>query len=537
MCLPPIRRSRADHSNCMLARTVILSASLAPVWARKRPERRRPPDITAVRCRPRRPRVSSAITRLFAAAAGAPKSGSIHLAAIIFTTISNVPLSRTRFMRWRWPSTACRRCGRAPSNMSLTALSPATRRCFARSPWRRSAPRSGSTTRPSTSFDRRSRRPAPLPRRPAAKRSIAAWRCSTAISQPWRGVLATASAAPCPAVMIRACMRRHGIRPRVFVYGRDGERDVGLAAEIARREGFALAVIDKNRQPLVPPAEFAAIARRNFLAQDGYGWGGIFQNDAEISESARRVRGNAIAFNGGGGEIFRNFFYLPNREYPIRDLLWSFYSRFDPRVCTENFDAESYYGGLERKVRKLVGGDRHRLQRPTVEWLYHTFRCRSWDGKVDSICGRYGSTAMPYLEPAITRHASTLPLAWKNHGAYEAELICRADRRLAGYRSVYGHDFGGPPPLSRRLGDYATYVRPPWLRRYTYRLRHWRPRHGDWPGYLGQAYRNAALPAGPVMVHKLFRLGRIADPEQFARILSLEYALQYFGGRVAADFQ
>jgi hypothetical protein len=336
--------------------------------------------------------------------------------------------------------------------------------------------------------------------------------------------------------LMLGCMRRHGIRPRVFVYGRQTESDVFVAGEIARREGFALAVIDKNGRPMIPPEEFAATAHRNFLAHDGYGWGGIFQNDAEIGESARRVHGNAIAFNGGGGEIFRNFFYLMNREYSIRELLWSFYSRFDPAICTEAFDSDAYYRGLEHKIFELVGGEDRRLPRPTIEWLYHSFRCRSWDGKVDSICGRYGFTAMPYLERAITEHASALRLGWKNHGAYEAELIRLTDRRLAGYPSVYGHDFSRPPPLSRRLADYATYLRPPWLRRYTYRLRHLRRPVGDWPGYLAQPYRMAALPGDPTLMRRLFRLDRIVDAEQYARILSLEYALRQFGSRVAAEF-
>lgn len=336
--------------------------------------------------------------------------------------------------------------------------------------------------------------------------------------------------------LMLAFMRRHGVRPRVFVYGGTTESDVAIAGQIARCEGFPLAVIDKSDRPIIVPEEFAATVHRNFLAQDGYGWGGIFQNDAEIDESARRVRDNAIAFNGGGGEIFRNFFYLPNREYAVRELLWSFYSRFDPADCTNVFDSGSYYRGLEAKIADLLGGDERRLPRPAVEWLYHSFRCRSWDGKVDSIAARYGFTAMPYLEPPVTQHASALRLCWKDHGAYEAELIRRADRRLAGYPSAYGHDFSGAPTLSRRLADYATYLRPPRLRRYSYRLKHLRRRTGDWPGYLARSYRDAVLPGDLTHVRRLFRLDRVADADQLARILSLEYALRQFGSRVKLEF-
>ena len=335
--------------------------------------------------------------------------------------------------------------------------------------------------------------------------------------------------------LILAFLRRHGVKPSLYVYGGKQERDVRIAARIAGGEDLLLDTIDKEDRPIIPPADFIETAHRNFLATDGYGYAGIFHNGAETEELARRVLGHTIAINGGGGEIFRNFFYLPDRAYTINELLWSFYSQFDPKTCTPVFDSSSYYGGLKRKVMDLFGGEEPRLLRPTIEWLYHTFRCRAWDGKVDSIAGRYGFTAMPYLERSITEHASTLPLCWKNHGAYEAELIRRVDNRLAGYPSIYGHDYGRPPPLSRRLSDYMTYLRPPWLRRYTYRLKYSR-RRDDWPGYLASEYRNAVLPKGIAISRRLFKLDRVTDQMQYARILSLEYILHHFGSRVRTEF-
>jgi hypothetical protein len=335
--------------------------------------------------------------------------------------------------------------------------------------------------------------------------------------------------------MILAFLRRHGIKPSLYVYGRLAERDVQLALEVARGEGLPLDAIDKDDRPIIPPEEFLEAAHRNFLATDGYGHAGIFHNGAETEEMARRVVDDTIAINGGGGEIFRNFFYLPDREYTIDELLWSFYSQFNPAACTAVFDGRSYYRGLKRKITDVLGRDEPKLPRPIIEWLYHSFRCRAWDGKVDSIACRYGFTAMPFLERSITEHASAIPLHWKNHGAYEAEMIRRVDSRLAGYHSIYGHNFSRPPPLSRRLSDCLTHIRPPWLRRYTYRLRYSR-QAGDWPTYLASRYRDAVLPGGITISQRLFRLNHVTDPLQYTRILSLEYVLCQFGGRVKVDF-
>ena len=305
--------------------------------------------------------------------------------------------------------------------------------------------------------------------------------------------------------LILALLRRHEVHPRVYVYGARGDKDVGIARAIAESERFALEVVDKEDQAALSPDEFAAIAHDNFLTSDGYGWSGIFHNGAEGAQRARRVSGNAIALNGGGGEIWRNFFYLPDRTYSPREILWSFYSQFDPDTCTSAFDEEVYFREIESKLATLIGDPRRSLPRPLVEWLYHNFRCRAWDGRVNSINNTYGYVALPFLERPLTEHASVIPIAWKNHGAYEAELIRRADRRLAGYTSGYGHDFSGPPPLSRRLTDYATYLRPPRLRRFVYRVKHRLRRTAEWPDYLRNEYRDAALPGGVQVMSALFQ--------------------------------
>jgi hypothetical protein len=336
--------------------------------------------------------------------------------------------------------------------------------------------------------------------------------------------------------LILALLRRHGIRPRVYVYGPPGDKDVCLARAIAEGEGFALEIVDKDKQVTLTPGEFAAVAHENFLASDGYTWNGIFSNGAESDQRASRVSGNALALNGGGGEIWRNFFYLPDRRYTPREIMWSFYSQFDPETCTSAFDQETYFRDLEEKLEALVGGPCPMLPRPMVEWLYHYFRCRAWDGRINNINNTFGYVALPFLDPKVTEHASVIPIGWKNHGAYEAELIRRADPRLAAYPSGYGHDFSGPPPLSRRLADYGTYLRPPWLRRLAYRVKNRVRRPGELPDYLRQEYRDAALPGGVQVMTELFQLDRIGDPAQTARILTLEYLIRQFESRIHVDF-
>lgn len=337
--------------------------------------------------------------------------------------------------------------------------------------------------------------------------------------------------------LILAMLRRHGISPRVYVYGPSGDKDVRLARTIAEGEGFALEIVDKDKQLTFTPDEFAAVAYDNFLASDGYTWSGIFTNGAERYQRASRVSGNALALNGGGGEIWRNFFYLLDRTYSSREILWSFYSQFDPETCTSAFDQEAYFRKLEDKLEALIGCPYPSLPRPLVEWLYHSFRCRAWDGRINNINNSYGYVALPFLERTVTEQASVIPIGWKNHGAYEAELIRRADARLASYPSGYGHDFSGPPPLTRRLADYGTYLRPPWVRRFVYRVKNRVRRPGEMPDYLQEEYRDAALPGGVQVMAELFRLDRVGDPAQTARILTLEYLVRQFDGRIRVDFQ
>ncbi|HXP74075.1 MAG TPA: hypothetical protein VN823_08010 [Stellaceae bacterium] len=334
--------------------------------------------------------------------------------------------------------------------------------------------------------------------------------------------------------LILAMLRHLGAVPRVYVYGRDDEPDVVFASAIARGEGLKLHVVDKDARITAEPDAFPEIVRRNYLASDGYSWSGIFDNGAEHQERKVRVAGGAIALNGGGGEIFRNFFYLPDGRYTFRQFAWSFYAQFDPGTCSDAFDEKEYFWHLERKIYALVGWI-GRLDRPTVEWLYHRFRCRSWDGRTDTINSWYGSTDLPFLEPRITDLAAIIPIRWKNHGAFEAELIRIADARLAAYPSVHGYSFATDPPLGARMSDMTTYFRPPWLRRLTHRIKHRRAPSGQFGGYLAVPFVERALPGGVEAMQAYFRINQVADPAQMARILSLEYLARQFGSRLGRD--
>jgi asparagine synthase (glutamine-hydrolysing) len=334
--------------------------------------------------------------------------------------------------------------------------------------------------------------------------------------------------------LILAMLRRRGCRPRVYVYGPQMDRDIAIASRIARGEGFALDVIDKEGRIVVDPDEFSEIVARSYLAADGYCWDSLFNNGAEQEQRRARTANGAIALNGGGGEIFRNFFYLRDGQYSVRQLLWSFYAQFDPNVCTEMFKEEQYFRGLERKIAELIGPVSS-LERATVEWLYHSFRCRSWDGRQDTLNSQYGFTGLPFFNTRITDLASRIPVRWKDHGVLEAELIRLADARLASYPSVYGHNFLSTPRFRVRMRNCMTYFRPPALRRFTHRIKHRWQGNRLWPGYLTPVYVNAVLPDGLQEMQAFFRPDRVRDLGQLARIFSLEYLLRQFGHQVRIE--
>lgn len=229
--------------------------------------------------------------------------------------------------------------------------------------------------------------------------------------------------------------------------------------------------------------------------------------------------------NGGGGEIFRNFFHLRDARFTVEALLWSFYSQFDPRVCTGRFSEREYHRQLAEKMKQTLGITRDRLYRHEIELLYPLFRCRFWMGQNNSINNRLGYALTPFIDHTIVRDAVTVPVKYKNFGRLEARLIRTVDPRLAAYSSSYGHDFLHDPPRKRTVKDLGMHLRPCWLRRRIYRLRS-RLRPGPKSMLSPARDCGTALKEDFPYMRHWFHIRAIRDPQQFNRICTLAYLFQ-----------
>jgi asparagine synthase (glutamine-hydrolysing) len=233
--------------------------------------------------------------------------------------------------------------------------------------------------------------------------------------------------------------------------------------------------------------------------------------------------------NGGGGTIFRNPYYLLNYRFSVRQFLWSFYNRYDPLMCTNSFSELAYLEELGRRISGVLGQERTGFSRTEIELLYVYVRCRYWMGRNNSINNRLSWTLTPFVDYAIVRDSITIPIAYKNHGRLEAALIRTINPALAHYPSAYGHDFSSEPPLSRVIKDYSTFLRPSFLRRYTYRIRNrwgsWRKTH---PYYLGVNYLRTVVDVDFPYMSGFFYIDRINEPGAYNRCCTLEYLFQHY---------
>lgn len=321
--------------------------------------------------------------------------------------------------------------------------------------------------------------------------------------------------------LLLALSRDAGVPARIHVYGRASDPDVVCAKAIAAAEGFALDHVDKSRTPPPEPDRFAEMVEANYLAFDGWPTDGIFDNGTDLATRRKRVEHGALMLNGGGGEVFRNFFYLPDRPLSALELAWTFYCQFDPKICRDSFDERRYLEGLAAQIARRVGGATERLTRREIEAAYPMFRCSYWMGKNNSINNRLGAAWTPFIDPAIVAWTLDVPLRFKNFGRLEGRMIQLLAPELARHPSSYGRPFDRPPGLRERAKGWLDLHRPPRLRRLAYRLRR-RP-GSPWTGALARSHLERVIDLSFPVMGRFFRMERIDDRAQLSRICTLEY--------------
>lgn len=277
-----------------------------------------------------------------------------------------------------------------------------------------------------------------------------------------------------------AALRRVGIEPDLFVYGDSRDDDVRIASMLATGEKLRLSHIDKRTIAIEDEQ-----VGRNVVAFDGYDPDAIVARDADLVDRTRRVAGGRILLSGAAGEIFRNFFYLRDRDFSVRSMIDVFFARYT-RCFRASAERSAYEREIVRTMLAAIGSHSDRLQRWQVELVYPLFRGRYWTARDLEINQRFGHALYPYLEADIIRDACWIPWDWKWNFRFELALIRRLDDRLLDYPTVYsGNRVGSRLSTAKWLELYLSGWKPLWLRRNAYALRQLMSRRGAGCGVSG----------------------------------------------------
>lgn len=333
-----------------------------------------------------------------------------------------------------------------------------------------------------------------------------------------------------------ALLRDGGARPHAYVYGDEGSSDVVIAQKIADGEGFELEVFDKANAARVSPDAFAELVERQFHETDALVTdGGLFDNGANAIARRNRQQDGQLAVSGGCGEVFRNFFFMPDKPLSVRQLVSAFFARFTGNDVSPGFDARRFLANLEVKALAALQEEdpAEPLPRVKIEQLYPRMRCRAFFGREISLVGRDGAYLMPFFDQNVVAGALELPLSLKNAGVFEARLLAHIDERLASYMSGYGYSFTEEPALSQRMSELGTRVRPAWMRRRSYALRRrLGPMEDEHGGLLTPAYLGRVLDLHFPHMSKFFRVQNIRDTGLYRRVAALEYLAQHLEGQL-----
>ena len=141
--------------------------------------------------------------------------------------------------------------------------------------------------------------------------------------------------------LMLSILRNLGVVPKLYVYGADNSKDVKVARDVCSGEKLPLDVIDKAKvRPPVTPTEYVRTFREQFFSVDARSLLGAADDGLEMFTRQRRLEKAALQLNGAGGEIYRDYWQLPDISFSPRSMVARTYERsYIPFYfhCTANF--------------------------------------------------------------------------------------------------------------------------------------------------------------------------------------------------------
>ncbi len=330
--------------------------------------------------------------------------------------------------------------------------------------------------------------------------------------------------------LLLAALDHVQVTPELYVYGKPADEDVVIARSVARRLGFPIVCTDKSVQALQLPALSSRQLKDNYAFFDGLPNDGVFDRGMDRLSRLQQVQGGRLNLNGGGGEILRNFFYLPEGRYSAAEVVGAFYSGWLNEVFPSAQERQQFVLAMQDSVLDALGLEsgsatarQQPLARAEIELVYTQFRLRYWMGRNNSMAARYGRFMTPLVTPQLVSLVAPMPLAWKDCGALEAAVISRLSPRVAAGPSAYGFAFDSGPRLQDRMAMATTLYRPVWLRHHALRVRRWLGRApsasvpSEWrdaaPGLPTPDWINPAALCASEQLNRLLTLQGLLDAE------------------------
>jgi len=315
---------------------------------------------------------------------------------------------------------------------------------------------------------------------------------------------------------------RHGVKPALFVYGPSTNIDVRIAKAICRGEQLELSHLDRGSRCSMEPDEYWNNQEDVFHGLDGLTQYGFACEPFEVSHRRERVSGGQIAINGGGGEIWRDFWKVPDRAMSAHEFVRAYFSGRFSGLAASACARIQFLRNLATKIEEIVGEGNVSLTSPVVQSLYARLRLRFWQGKNNSVDNHVGYAITPFSEERFSIPAMWIPLAAKRNGWFERQMIRRVSFSLARYPSSHGYDFENGPSAFERAKEMVTRNLPICMRAGRRRLSLRRSRfyfHSD-------RYVQARFGAGPLEVQKYVNLSQLGDTLAFSRALTIERMLR-----------